>query len=200
MNTLDKRSLVAREAARLLYYGFAKEYIQAKAIAATNLETKIIPSNFEVAIELDKISEELEGLERQTRLLEMRKTAQKIMNSVHNFQPIMIGSVWRGTIRKGSDIDIIALAFDSQKVGESLQKFELLEKGETNFKGGIKAYHYKITSDGFTIDVVVRRPDEYTPEKCDVYGDKKNGLNLNELEKLLNVDPLRRFVPKRRIR
>ena len=197
---MDKRFLVAREAARLLYYGVVKEYIQAKEIAATNFQTKVMPSNFEVAVELDKLSEELEGSERQTKLLEMRKTAKKIMNAVSDFQPLLIGSVWRGTIRKGSDIDIITLSFDPPKVGKSIQKFELLEKGETNFKDGIKAYHYKITSDGFIIDIVVRRPDEYEPEKCDIYGDKKNGLDLRELEKLLNADPLRRFVPKRRTR
>jgi predicted nucleotidyltransferase len=197
---LDNRSIIAREAARLLYYGVAKEYIQAKEIATTNFQTKVMPSNFEVALELDKLSEELEGSVRQAKLIEMRKTAKKIMTAVSNFQPLLIGSVWRGTIRKGSDIDIITLSFDPSKVGESIQKFELLEKGETNFKGGIKAYHYKITSEGFIIDIVVRRPDEYKPEKCDIYGDKKNGLSLIALEKLLNVDPLRRFVPKRRTR
>ncbi len=197
---MDKRSQVSREAARLLYYGFVKEYIQAKEVAAANLECKALPSNFEIALELDKLSDEIEGPERQKKLLEMRKTAKKLMTELSIFQPQLIGSVWRGTVKQGSDIDLIALTLEPKDIGEILKKYELIEKGEVYFKDGINAYHYKIWSDGFIVDVVIRQPDEYKPEKCDIYGDKKIGLSLEELEKLLNVDPLRRFIPKRRMR
>ncbi|MBM3291651.1 hypothetical protein FJY84_03125 [Candidatus Bathyarchaeota archaeon] len=197
---MEKRSAVSREAARLLYNGLVKEYIQAKEIAATNLGTTILPSNYEIALELDKLADEVEGSKRQNNLIKMREIAKKIMTELSVFQPRLIGSVWRGTIKQGSDIDLIVLASDPIPVGEILKKYELIEKGNVAFKNGINVYHYKIWFERFPIEVVVRQPSEYQIEKCDIFGDKKTGLSLNELEKLLNVDPLRRFIPKRRIK
>ncbi|MGD8507086.1 MAG: hypothetical protein PVF15_10545, partial [Candidatus Bathyarchaeota archaeon] len=56
---LKKR--VAREAALLLYTAQEKEYKQAKKRAAENLGARALPSNSEVARELDAIAEEREG-------------------------------------------------------------------------------------------------------------------------------------------
>jgi hypothetical protein len=48
-------------------------------------------------------------------------------------------------------------------------------------------------------EVVVRPPEERgEAERCEIYGDVKKGLNLEELEKLMKTDPLRKFVPGRR--
>ena len=50
-------------------------------------------------------------------------------------------------------------------------------------------------------EVVVRPLEENDLEvRCEVYGDNKKGLRLLELEKLMNTDPLRKFVPRRRYR
>jgi len=50
-------------------------------------------------------------------------------------------------------------------------------------------------------EVVVRPLEEQNLEvRCDIYGDINKGLRLNELEKLMNTDPLRKFVPRRRYR
>jgi predicted nucleotidyltransferase len=57
----DPTDRVAREAATLLYYGAEKEYKQAKQKAAKTLGTKFLPSNLDVALELDKIAQENEG-------------------------------------------------------------------------------------------------------------------------------------------
>ena len=57
----DLRCKVAREAATLLYFGAEKEYKQAKLKAAKTLGTHFLPTNLEVAIELDKIAEANEG-------------------------------------------------------------------------------------------------------------------------------------------
>ncbi|MBN1683439.1 nucleotidyltransferase domain-containing protein [Candidatus Bathyarchaeota archaeon] len=197
---MEKRSLVAKEAARLLYYNIVNEYIQAKELAIKNIGVKTIPSNFEVAEELDKITDEIEGTNRQKRLIEMRLSAKKIMTDLVQFEPRLIGSVWRGTINQGSDIDIVVLASNYRSIDEIIKKYDLIEKGEVTFKGGIKAYHYKIKVDEFLTEIVIRRPDEYNPETCDIYGDKKTGLSIEELEKLLKTDSLRRFIPKRRIK
>ena len=75
-----------------------------------------MPSNHDVALELDKIAEENEGSKRKERLIEMRKEALGIMKQLERFCPVLIGSVWRGTIRQGSDIDIAVYADEPEEV------------------------------------------------------------------------------------
>jgi len=197
---LGERSSVAREAARLLYSGAAEEYIQAKYMAATSLGVKAIPSNYDVADELDRLADEEEGGERQRRLTEMREIALMVMRSLQLFAPRLIGSVWRGTARKSSDIDIIALATSPADVEYALRDYRVKEKGGVTFHKGIHAYHFKLEVRTDEVEVVVRDPAEYTEDRCDIYGDVKRGLTLRELERLLRTDPLRKFVPRRRSR
>jgi len=197
---LGERSSVAREAARLLYSGAAEEYIQAKEMAAASLGVQGVPSNYEVAVELDHLADETEGGERQRRLTEMRKTALGVMRRLVSFSPRLIGSVWRGTARRGSDIDVVALARSPSDVENALREYKIKMKGEVNFKGGVHAYHFKLEVGGDEVEVVVRNPASYTEDRCDIYGDVKRGITLPELERLLRVDPLRKFVPRRRSR
>ena len=99
--TFDLKCKVAREAATLLYFGAEKEYKQAKEKAAQTLGTHFLPSNLEVALELDKIAEENEGENRKERLIQMRKEALKIMKLLDAYCPVLIGSVWRGNNKAG---------------------------------------------------------------------------------------------------
>jgi predicted nucleotidyltransferase len=192
--------LVASEAARLLYSGAAEEYIQAKEMAAASLGAKSIPSNYEVALELDRIADEAEGEERRRRLVEMRGTALRVMRTLLAFNPRLIGSVWRGTARSRSDVDVIALARSPSEVEAALRDYKIKEKGEVTFKGGVHAYHFKLDAEPDEVEVVVRDPAEYTEDRCDIYGDLKRGITIPELERLLRVDPLRKFVPRRHSR
>ena len=200
LSELEERSSVAREAARLLYSGAAEEYIQAKYMAATSLGVKAVPSNYDVAVEVDLLADEVEGGERQRRLSEMRETALKVMKSLRSFSPHLIGSVWRGTARRGSDIDVVALSTSHADVESALEGYRIKEKGRVTFQGGVHAYHFKLEARADEVEVVVRDPAEYTEDRCDIYGDVKRGLTLQELERLLSVDPLRKFVPRRRSR
>jgi predicted nucleotidyltransferase len=194
-----ERNAVAREAARLLYKGIAEEYIIAKAMASVNLGVNANPSNFEVAEELDRLSDELEGDDREKRLEEMRQTARKVMNTLREFQPRLIGSVWRGTARRNSDVDLIVFSSSPREVEDKLQLYKVLERGEVTFKGGVRVYRFKLSCE-FPLEVIVRRPDEYQPDRCDIYGDLKTGLTLSELERLLQVNPQRKFIPRKRTR
>src|SRR4030067_1370149 len=94
----ELRRKVAREAAVLLYFGSEKEYKQAKVKAAETLLTHSLPSNREVSLELDKIADENEGAARKQRLFQMRQEAHEIMTAIKACKPVLIGSVWRGTI------------------------------------------------------------------------------------------------------
>ena len=200
---MSVRRQVAREAARLMYSRLYNEYKDAKETAASNLGLSVIPSNFEVAVELDLLTEEMEP-ERQTRLMEMRNIALELMSVLREYEPRLIGSVWRGTIREGSDIDIVLYSSQMNQIRNMLQaKFKLTSvENSPFFVEGIPktSTHIKLLQDGHEVEVVVRPPEDYSEERCEVYGDIKRGIGVNELEKLMRTDPLRRFIPKRRFR
>ena len=128
----DLKCRVAREAATLLYFGAEKEYKQAKEKAAKTLGAHFLPSNLEVALELDKIAEENEGAKRKERLIQMRNEALKIMKLLDAYCPVLIGSVWRGTIRQGSDIDIAVYTDEPEEIVKILKA-----EGSKNFKNGL---------------------------------------------------------------
>ena len=129
---------VACEAATLLYFGAEKEYKQAKMRAAQTLGTHFLPSNLEVAMELEKISDENGGSKRKERLIEMRKEALIMMKLLDDYHPILIGSVWRGNIKQGSDIDIAVVT--KKEMHLDLRKFEECLKGK------ISLYEIKLDS------------------------------------------------------
>jgi predicted nucleotidyltransferase len=201
---LETRRQVAEEAARLLYNGAAVEYKDAKEMAASSLGVKSLPSNYEVAVELDRLSALMEGSERDRRLVDMRREALKVMKLLEEFNPKLIGSVWRGTARKGSDIDIIVYHPDPSVIAEKLSAIGSVASVEdqTFYVEGAPqtATHVALRLSEYDVEVVVRPPEEKTQERCEIYGDVKRGLSVDELERLMSSDPLRRFVPRRRPR
>lgn len=196
------RCKIAKEAATLLYFGAEKEYKQAKVKAAKTLGTHFLPTNLEVALELDKIAEAHEGPARKERLIQMRKEALKIMKNLKEHRPLLIGSVWRGTIRRGSDIDITVyhdvpdeIQNFLEKSGVKISRTEwtaVTKRGKTE-----ESFHiYVEASSKQTAEIVVRSPDEAGyRRKCEVFGDELKGLNIQELERVLEEDPAQKFIP-----
>ncbi len=200
--TSDLKSKVAKEAATLLYFGEEKEYKQAKTRAAQTLGTPFLPSNFEVAVELDKITEENEGENRKEQLNQMRNEALEVMKLLDAYCPLLIGSVWRGTVRRGSDIDIAVYAEDPQEIVKLLkaQGVKVLKTtwitvnkhGKTLASLHIDAE----TSMKHGLEIVVRGFEEKDEKrKCEIFGDEIKGLRIKELEKTLKENPYRRFIP-----
>jgi len=193
---------IAREAAVLLYTSQEKEYKQAKLRAAHTLGTRILPSNAQVAKELDNVADEMEGSTRREKLLQMRREALQIMKALEDSHPRLIGSVWRGTAHKDSDIDIATFSSDPATV--------LLHLQHTNFKvkktewqsapklgEREKSFHiYLSLPSGNQAEVVVRSLERInTKEKCEIYGDTVTGLSGRQLERVLARDPFQKFVP-----
>lgn len=196
------RKRVAREAAILLYTSQEKEYKQAKKRAAQTLGARVLPSNLEVAEELDKIAEEREGELRRERLLQMRREALQVMQPLKKFHPKLIGSVWRGTARQNSDIDIVAFSSAPKDVFAQLQKSNFrVVKTEwlAVTKRGRKesSFHiHLILPSGNEVEVVVRSPERISlSERCEIYGDIVTGLSFSQLKRVLEENPLRKFVP-----
>ncbi len=198
----DLKCRVAREAATLLYFGAEKEYKQAKEKAAKTLGTHFLPSNMEVALELDKIAEENEGAKRVERLVQMRNEALKIMKLLDAYCPVLIGSVWRGTIKQGSDIDIAVYTDEPEEIVQILksEKVKISKTAWTTVnKRGITmaSFHiYAETSDRYGLEIVARSCEEAGKKrKCEVFGDEMKGLKVQELEKVLKTNPTQRFLP-----
>jgi predicted nucleotidyltransferase len=199
----NKRIAVAKEAAKLLYSNKIKEYKDAKEIAAASLGIKSLPSNFEIAIELDNLAEKIEGSERHERLIDMRKTALTVMNVLKEYDPVLIGSVWRGVSRLGSDIDFIVYNENLEAIIEKLKVFCFIRSNDTRFDVNGSPHHSThiwLEVNGYEVEVVVRPPEDKIVEKCELFGDVKRGIKIEALERLMRTDPLRRFVPRRRSR
>jgi predicted nucleotidyltransferase len=199
-NSLKQR--VARAAAILLYTSQEKEYKQAKLRASRTLGIRVLPSNALVANELDNIADEMEGSARKEKLLQMRREALEIMEALENFHPKLIGSVWRGTARRDSDIDIVAFASDPTTVLAQLQ-YKNFKVAKTEWQSAPKlsrrekSFHiYLLLSSGNQAEVVVRNLERLNEkEKCEIYGDIVTGLSCHQLVKVLIEDPFKKIVP-----
>jgi len=199
----DLKQRVAREAANLLYFGAEKEYKQAKNKAAQILGTNFLPSNLEVAVELDKIAEEKEGPTRRNRLICMRKEALQVMKLLREYKPLLIGSVWRGTIKVGSDIDIAVYKDEPEEIIEVLRNngINVLKSTWTNInKHGetLESFHiYAQTEAKHSLEIVARKMEDYGKKrKCETFGDEIRGLKIKELEKVLQDNATQQFTPQ----
>lgn len=195
------RKKVAKEAAHLLYFGVEKEYKQAKLKAAKTFGAHFLPTNLEVVIEFDRIAEEKEGATRKERLIEMRKQALKLMRILKPYNPVLIGSVWRGTIHRESDIDITVYSDKPNDVLEVIKQNNLRvmrTEWMTVTKEGLKktSFHIYLELPTKEAEIIVRSPEEANhKERCEIYGDVITGLRTQKLEKILQDNPTQRFVP-----
>jgi len=201
-DSLRLRKRIAREAASLLYSGVEKEYLQAKLKAAKIVNSKFLPTNREVALELDKIAEENEGSARKERLIQMRKEALRLMKILEAYNPLLIGSVWRGTICHESDLDIVLYHDEPEDILKILKQNNLkimqTERVAVTKKGTRKSsFHVYVELPGKEKAEIkiVQRSEVSRKEKCEIYGDEITGLSGRELEKLLRENPTQRFVP-----
>jgi len=199
----ELRKAIAREAAWLLYTGRAQEYKTAKEMAAEALGARIMPSNLEVALELDRIAEEVEGPERSWRLLEARREALNLMKALRPFWPKLVGSVWRGIAHKGSDIDIEVFWDEPEDVIKALEEagYQIERKAvAVKQEGGrlVTCHHVYLHLPSTREAEIVIRPeaDRHLARRCEIFGDVLRGLTLEELEDLLEKDPLRKFLPQ----
>ncbi|MCO4745582.1 MAG: hypothetical protein KC912_12390 [Proteobacteria bacterium] len=110
------RARIAVEAARLMYFEGVGQYFDAKRIASRRVlgaQWKTVrfrpgglPSNGEIRAALLELAELSEGEDRSRRLAAMRIEALAVMRALDTFHPRLIGSVWSGHVRRGSDIDL----------------------------------------------------------------------------------------------
>jgi predicted nucleotidyltransferase len=187
----------------LLYSSQEKEYKQAKIRATKTLGVKVLPSNLEVATELDKIADEREGASRRDLLLRMRKEALRIMGVLRDFHPRLIGSVWRGTAHRNSDIDVSVFSSYTEEVLKRLKKngFPVTRtewRSKTNNGRMESSFHiHLILPTGDKAEIVVRDEEKKCLTRiCEIYGDVVTGLNHSQLQRLLEETSFKRFISK----
>jgi predicted nucleotidyltransferase len=196
------RHKVAKEASSLLYTRQEKEYKQAKLRAAETFGARSLPSNKDIAFELDKLADETEGPERAKKLVQMRKDALWIMVILGDFHTRLIGSVWRGTANKNSDIDIEAFTSDQNKVleritesGFAVSKAQWISVSKLHELESIFQVCVILPSKN-EVELIIRSPEKKDkPDTCEIYRDNVKGLNIHQLRRILLTDPLRKFVP-----
>src|SRR4051812_47896224 len=106
------RRQIAFLAAQLMYQRVESEYFTAKRKAARQLGVEYrfrpgdLPSNREIRDQIQAMARMHEGPKRLEHLRDMRIEALRLMRQLTRFRPRLIGSVWTGHVRHGSDIDI----------------------------------------------------------------------------------------------
>ena len=163
------RRQIAFEAAQLMYQRQESEYYRAKMKAAKRIcrgwvKPADLPSNAEIRDQVQMLARTFEGDARTDRLLEMRLEALRMMRTLGNFRPRLIGSVLTGHIRQGSDIDLHVFAESSAPVAAALD-FEGIvydiEKKKVRKHGEETIYTHIHVQDRFTVELTIY-PVSYT--------------------------------------
>jgi len=125
------RRQIAFMAAQLMYQRLETEYFTAKRKAARQLGVEYrhrpadLPSNREIRDQIQAMARMHEGENRLKHLLDMRIEALRLMRKLTRFRPRLIGSVWTGHVRNGSDIDIHLFSDSLSLVTDTLQEYSL---------------------------------------------------------------------------
>jgi predicted nucleotidyltransferase len=111
------------------------------------------------------------------------------MKLLRKYDPILVGSMWRGTIHHSSDLDIIVHHEEPKEIAKTIQRTDLdIERMEsaTVVKHGEKKEYVHIYFESRTkekVEVIVHSPEEAClKEKCEIYGEETKGLHLEELK------------------
>jgi hypothetical protein len=126
------RRQIAFLAAQLMYHRTESEYFTAKRKAAKQLGVEYrfrpadLPSNAEIRDQIQAMARMHEGPKRLDRLRDMRVEALRLMRKLTRFRPRLIGSVWTGHVRNGSDIDIHIFCDSQSIVTDCLDEHSLI--------------------------------------------------------------------------
>jgi hypothetical protein len=188
---------VAREAARLMYSEGVTQYFDAKRIAARRVlgsdEARFrpsdLPSNGEIREQLLELVVLAEGDDRTRRLFAMRAVALTVMRELEPWHPRLIGSVWSGHARRGSDIDLHVfgeldlLVDDLHRRGWEFEAEEVLIRVPTGFR---TYHHLHVTDRPFPVELSVYPESERRQTtRSSVDGRPIDRVSASRLEALL---------------
>ena len=162
------RRAIAVEAARLMYDRTESEYFTAKKKAASRLcrgsvKPSDLPSNAEIREVVQSFARMHEGDARTVRLQDMRVAALRMMKRLARFRPRLIGSVFTGHIRAGSDIDLHLFADHVEPVESALQEDGIpyeVERKQITKHGESRTFTHVHIADDFDYELTVYAADK----------------------------------------
>jgi hypothetical protein len=194
MDRSKLRRRIAWEAARLMYDRRESEYYRAKMKAARyifrgRVKPADLPSNAEIRDEIQVLARMHEGETRGDNLRDMRLEALRLMRVLARFRPRLIGSVWTGHIRGGSDIDIHLFSDSLAAVTSALEAdgaiFDV-ERKRVRKNGEERVFTHVHIQDRFPVELTVYAADKaHYVFKSSITGKAIERASGRELEQFL---------------
>jgi hypothetical protein len=191
------RQQIAWEAARLMYQRQESEYFRAKMKAARRLcqgwaKPADLPSNAEIRDQVQLLARLHEGDARKANLQAMRLAALAMMERLERFRPRLIGSVFTGHIRAGSDVDIHVFADSAESVGHTLEQHGLpydVERKLVRKQGEATTFTHIHVAAEFRFELTVYPSDQaHYVFKSSITGKPIERASLAELRQFLAAE------------
>ena len=194
MNRSKLRRQIAWEAARLMYDRQESEYYRAKMKAARQIcqgwvKPADLPSNTEVRDQVQALARLYEGEARSDNLIEMRLAALAMMRRLAPFRPRLIGSVFTGHVRQGSDVDLHLFSDTTEAITHLLDQDGLdytVEKKQVRKHGEERIFTHIHINDRFPFELTVYAADQaHYVFKSSITGKAIERASIAELEQFL---------------
>jgi hypothetical protein len=188
------RQQIAWEAARLMYQRQESEYYRAKMKAAQRLcqgwaKPADLPSNAEIREQVQLFARVHEGEARTGNLRAMRLAALAMMERLERFRPRLIGSVFTGHVRQGSDVDIHVFSDSVEAVGHALEQHGMpytVERKLVRKHGENRTYTHIHVESEFTFELTVYSAKEaHFVFKSSITGKPIERASIAELRQFL---------------
>lgn len=192
------RRQIAFLAAQLMYQRTESEYFTAKRKAARQLGVEYrfrpgdLPTNREIRDQIQAMARMHEGPKRKERLRDMRVEALRLMRLLTRFRPRLIGSVWTGHVRKGSDIDIhvftdslglLTGTLDEHGLDHEVERKRVIKHGEE------RSFTHVRVADRYTFELTVYPEDKaHYVFKSSITGKAIERASIAELEAFLRAE------------
>jgi predicted HD phosphohydrolase len=192
------RRQIAFLAAQLMYNRTESEYFTAKRKAAKQLGVEHrfrpgdLPTNSEIRDQIQAMARMHEGSKRLGHLRDMRLEALRLMRKLTRFRPRLIGSVWTGHVRKGSDIDIhifsdslglVTDALDNEGLAHDVERKRVIKFGEE------RIFTHIHINDRYTYELTLYPEDKlHYNFKSSITGKPIEKASIAELEAALEAD------------
>jgi hypothetical protein len=148
-----------------MYERSESEYYQAKQKAARRLcqgwvKPADLPTNAEIRDIVQSFARLHEGNQRLDTLRDMRLTALRVMRLMDKFHPRVIGSVYTGMVREGSDIDIHLFSDGLETVLHTLESEGIpyeVERKQVRKDGASQTFNHIHVREAFDVELTVYR-------------------------------------------
>ena len=191
------RARIAQLAARLMAEGI-EDFALAKRKAARQLgaqlgpkDTQHLPHNNEVEEALHAYQTLFQHPQQISLLRQLRIQAQSVMRELMQFEPLLTGSVLRGTATQYSDIDLLLFADSQKNVAHYLlnkQKMYTVSEKSFRFSDGLRVVPVLILNNGDVANVqlaIFSKVDRRCLPLSPVNGQTLHGVRLEDMQSLL---------------